>query len=275
MRCPALATAVVHTPRLAPAFVSDTRRPKVRLPFRLSFLLSQPSYVSRRLGHADRVIVLHLLLDARLSDAFAPAVVAPAPESERSLTVEALTALDTDPAAVAATQAARVTVDSDLGRMASDGPCASPAHTSSTHGELEVPAVTAGAAVASTSAAAAATVADAALEAALTSAPLLAGAKDQSRSRKESRFKVVKVVDGRGPAEAGAATPAARVSVESAPAQVGGTPASQQGVSAVNGSQQDALNIVNKKLQACAPCAGLCSVLTACGSTACVGAETA
>lgn len=167
--------------------------------------------------------------------------------------VEALTALDTDPVAVAATQAARVTVDSDLGRMTSDGPCASPAHTSSTHGELDLPTVSAGAAVASTAAAAAAAVSDTALEAALSSAPLVPGAKDQSRSRKESRFKVVKVVDGRASADAGVATPAARVSVESAPAQVAGTPTSQQGVAGVNGSQQDALCIVNKKLQASPP----------------------
>eukprot|EP00892_Ulva_mutabilis_P009609 jgi/Ulvmu1/701/UM010_0073.1 len=171
------------------------------------------------------------------------------PESERSLTVEALTALDTDPAAVAASHVARVTCDSDIaGRLTSDGAWASPAHTSSTHGEADAPAAAAAAAAAANAAAASVAVstADAVLEAALT-APL---GKDLSKSRKESRFKVVKVVDGRLPSEPGGVVQGARTTSESAAPQPG---AMQQGVSqggiSVNGAQQDALGIVNKKLQ--------------------------
>lgn len=164
-------------------------------------------------------------------------------ETDRDLTMEALTALDTEPV-----HTGRPSDLDHTARSVHEAPCISPAHTASTHGEVE-PAATAQATAA---AVAMVTVESSALDLSASTATTPAGAaainSAVAKDVRKSRFKVVKVVESVKGAEIGPGPSQARPSTEAAPSAPGSTPGGMYS-SAPNGMNGDALAVVNLKLQ--------------------------
>jgi hypothetical protein len=199
-----------------------------------------PASAPPRLAPCGGCVVMRLLSPAACCAHAVMRVISPAvraaalaTDGERSLTAEALTALDKEAHPLA--HGGR-SDEVATARSVQDVPCFSPAHTASTHGELE-PAQHVGAVAAT----------DAALETmAAATAALPGGAAAKDAGKKGSRFKVVRVVENR----ADAAASSARASSETVAAGAPSAPVSAHGGLAANGAAPETLAIINKKLQA-------------------------
>ena len=175
-----------------------------------------------------------------------------AQEAERSLTVEALTALDTE--AQVTLHTGRPSDLDNFARSMHDAPCISPAHTASTQGEMEPAAPTSAAAAAVVAIAAAESSAlDLSVSTATTPAGAAALNAAAGKDARKSRFKVVKVVESVKGADIGSGPPSVRPSTETVPPAPGSTPGSMHGGMTAIGVNVDALAIINQKLQVPAP----------------------